>query len=269
MMIRLLLPWALVAVSALPSLGQIESDDRLPERLDYMRQMVQSFTVTPLNQAAEGLATQFHENAMLRFGDPTREASDGSLWKLGEGRPEVVVATEFTRTEVGFNLNYEFLCLTPIKFTLTTTHGWRWSPAGSAMTFKPLKSRMKPGPTANARLRQMRLLVRRFTASELYNGETYRLRLMPQPIDIYTMDHKSGAGEGAVFVFANGTNPEVLLLVEAIDQQWRYGLARLCGASPTVKLDEEVVWTKPSMEQVGKSWRLDYTGEAHAVEDAP
>lgn len=245
--------------------GQRLAEEQLHKRIEYMRDVVRSFVITPVNVESE-LPTRFREDALLRFGDPTRGASDGSLWKLGAGRPEAIVAMEFTDAGDRYTLNYEFLSLTKSQFELATTQGWKWSPSGSAIEFKKLDGRQSPGQTSSARLRQMKMLARRFTASEEYNGERYRLRLLPQPIDIYVIDKKDRNGEGAIFVFANGTNPEVLLLLEAIDGEWHYGLARLCGAAPTVKLDESTVWTKPSMEDVGKSWRLDYTGEAHAVD---
>ena len=247
--------------------GQDLAEEQLHKRMEYMRGVVRSFVVTPVNIESK-LPTKFREDPMLRFGDPTRGASDGSLWKLGAGRPEAIVATEFTRADDQYNLNYEFLSLTKRKFELATTQGWKWSPSGSAIEFKKLDGPQLPGQTSSVRLRQMKTLARRFTASEDYNGERYRLRLLPQPIDIYVIDKKNRNNEGAIFVFANGTNPEVLLLLEAIDNEWHYGLARLCGAAPTVKLDENTVWTKPSMEDVGKSWRLDYTGEAHSVDDS-
>ena len=245
--------------------GQKLSEDQLHKRMEHMRGVVQSFVLTPVDVEST-LPTRFRQEAILRFGDPTRGASDGSLWKLGSGRPEAIVATEFTRADNGYNLNYEFLSLTKTKFELTTTQGWNWTPSGSAIEFKQFADGQSPGQSSHIRLRQMKMLARRFAASEDYNGESYRLRLLPQPIDVYVIDKKNINNEGAIFVFANGTNPEVLLLLEASDKQWHYGLARLCGAAPTVTLDNSTVWTKPSMEDVGKSWRLDYTGDAHSVD---
>ena len=91
---------------------------------------------------------------------------------------------------------------------------------------------------------------------------------MPQPIDRYLINQDKGS-HGAIFAFANGTNPEVLLFLESDDNGWRYGLSRMCGAEPTVKFDNNVVWNEPSMDAIKKSWKLGYTGEAHVVEPAP
>ena len=72
--------------------------------------------------------------------------------------------------------------------------------------------------------------------------------------------------ESAIFVFAHGTNPEVLLLIEPLEDSWQYGLARMTGAETTVILDDRVVWTKLSMSGRRYSWLHDYTAEKHLSE---
>ena len=245
--------------------GQEPAQTRSDSRMDYMRQMIESMEVRPLQAGAE-VAKQFDPNAILRFGDATRETADGSIWKLGAARPQAIVAMEFTRGADAPQVNYEFLCLTNQRFELHTQQGWNWRPVGSAIEFQRFADVISPSESPVFRLRQMKMLARRFSATERYNGEEFRLRMMPQPVDQYVIEDGERNHSGAIFVFANGTNPEVLLLLESDDSGWRYALARLCGAEPTVKLGDRVVWNKPSMEEVGKGWQLDYTGDAHWVE---
>jgi hypothetical protein len=70
---------------------------------------------------------------------------------------------------------------------------------------------------------------------------------MPTPVFQYT-DPGTKLPWGAVFsVTATGTNPNVLLLIEARpDEQgnlrWHYGFARLNGTSGEIRLDEQPVW---------------------------
>ena len=230
--------------------------------MQYMRKLIGSIDVRPL-QSESAVAAEFGQDAMLRFGDATRQAIDGALWKLGSDRPQAIVAMEFTGTEDKLQLNYEFLCLTPQKFELRTGNGWIWRPRNSALTFQRLPGVPAPHQSPSFRLRQMKQLAKRFSVTERLAGEDFRLRLMPQPIDRYVI--KETGDFGAVFVFANGTNPEVLLLLETVDQEWQYGLARMCGAAPMATFDGRKVWDQPSMDEVGKSWQLDYTGDAHPV----
>jgi hypothetical protein len=53
--------------------------------------------------------------------------------------------------------------------------------------------------------------------------------------------------DGALFVFSNGTNPEMLLILEAVqpdgDPVWRYALAPVSTAALEASLDGRAVWT--------------------------
>ena len=59
--------------------------------------------------------------------------------------------------------------------------------------------------------------------------------------------------DGAIFIYANGTNPEALLLIEAEAQGarspvWSYTAAPLTRAEPTLKLDGKNLWSSPTKE---------------------
>jgi hypothetical protein len=61
--------------------------------------------------------------------------------------------------------------------------------------------------------------------------------------------------DGACFLFVHGTNPEVLLLIEAQEREigsatWRHALAPLARAELAVQLDQKDVWTRPSPLQL-------------------
>jgi hypothetical protein len=109
-----------------------------------------------------------------------------------------------------------------------------------------------PANTEPGRLRQIRDLSQRFSAREFYDktGQDYTLRLLSRPIDRYA-DAASGLVDGAIFIYANGTNPEALLVIEArrigsSSPSWSYAAAPLTRAEPTIRLDQKDVWTYPS-----------------------
>jgi hypothetical protein len=103
------------------------------------------------------------------------------------------------------------------------------------------------------RLGQMKDIARRFSASE-YAGPVrgrLQLRLMPRPLHRYAAS-APGPRDGALFGFAYGTNPDVLLAIEAHEAEagpgWWYGLARLGGGDFTVNLDGREVWNRPGAD---------------------
>lgn len=100
-----------------------------------------------------------------------------------------------------------------------------------------------------SRLVQLRSIARRFTAHSVsLRGDRWDLRLLPQPAYRYQSDNAELI-DGAVFIFASsaGTDPEVILLVEAAktggEAQWQYAAARFSDANLYVEYDGEQVWS--------------------------
>ena len=87
-----------------------------------------------------------------------------------------------------------------------------------------------PADTPERRLIQMRQMAQRFTVFDEFGWrdddiERYELRLMSRPVYRY---EQSDVMDGALFVFAQGTNPEATMLIEAYgagdNAAWRCGL---------------------------------------------
>jgi hypothetical protein len=127
-----------------------------------------------------------------------------------------------------------------------------WAPKAAGVEFREIPGAPAPAAGAAEQLRQMRDLANRFTAREFWHvtAQHYPLRLLPHPIDRYS-DAKSGLIDGAIFIFANATNPEVLLLIEARRRgegppTWSYAAETLTTAAPTLMLDRKEVWSSGS-----------------------
>ena len=72
---------------------------------------------------------------------------------------------------------------------------------------------------------------------------------MPHPLDRYA-DPKKEQVDGAIFVLATGTNPEVMLVIEAQGPSadkatWRFAVAPVTAASYEVTFDRREVWAQP------------------------
>jgi hypothetical protein len=95
----------------------------------------------------------------------------------------------------------------------------------------------------------MRQLARRFTVDTYApNGERFVPRLLPTPLFRFSQTEQNQS-DGAVFAYAYGTNPEVILLLETAQTEeglkWHYGLAPLTATEIAVRLDDREIWTQP------------------------
>jgi hypothetical protein len=223
-----------------------QEDPQAKQRLEFMQAAVGS--LEPESSELKKAALAAVPKPLLRYSDPTRggiqEAAtnvllDAGVWRLGaEGRPTALVTVEIYRNPDGSRvLAYEFLSLSEAKFALKhKTEKVRWDATGSALNLKELPDAPKPAAAAAERLAQMRQLARRFAAKERVNNESIECRLLAQPIDRYQSAPEKVA-DGAIFAFANGTNPEVGVVFESDGEHWRYGILRLTAAEASVTLD--------------------------------
>ena len=138
-----------------------------------------------------------------------------------------------------------------------------WEATGSALTVRPLAGAPDPAKAAAARLGQMRQLVRRFKVRETLKADVIECRLLSAPLDRY-QSPGDGIDDGALFAFANGTNPEVLVALECGPKGWFYGLARLSAAETAVQLDGREVMRYEKVDNA--LLRGDFTSRTERIE---
>jgi hypothetical protein len=122
-----------------------------------------------------------------------------------------------------------------------------WKPqAGLARTELP--DAAAPAATPGARLVQMRRLAQEFTGHEIErDGKRLELRLLPAPLYRYAAA-QTEVVDGALFtlVSTDGTDPEVLLLIEARREggklRWEYACGRFSNRSLYMQRKGKEVW---------------------------
>ena len=118
------------------------------------------------------------------------------------------------------------------------------------MELKPIAGAPVPADSAAARLRQMRDLAQEFTSRQTNRaGVDSDMRLLAQPIYRYE-ETKGDLIDGGLFVFVQGTDPEIFLLIEARRSptgmaEWRFGATRMHGIDLRVYRHGKVVWKPP------------------------
>ncbi len=187
------------------------------------------------------------------------------LWTC-RGRPEVI-ATFFSYPSSGpRNLNHELHSLSTSVLKVSRPGGANsWTPKAPGIEPTPIAD--APGPAASPALRlaQVREITRGFSAtSEDLEGKRWELRLLPQPLYRYESTDP-GVLDGAVFAFVTsaGTDPEVILVIEArkaagqpsAAPTWHYAVARFSDLRLKVRRKgvevfaaEPIPWDAPEQD---------------------
>ena len=88
------------------------------------------------------------------------------------------------------------------------------------------------------------------TPPDYAEGSVWHLRMLVQPIHRYAED---AAVNGAIFAFAQGTDPEAYLILESRPDKgsghWYFGLASACGWELHAKRGTREVWFRPQWNQ--------------------
>jgi hypothetical protein len=190
---------------------------------------------------------------LLLFGDDPRNHTRGILWGWGSGRP--VAVAELWRGRAEDSPYAASLTLTGLDLVaFTRDEISQWKPAKKQVQFSKLADAPSVAAKENVRLRQSKEIARRMEAHEFWDPDNSRfeLRLLIQPVHRYS-DSAVEIQDGIMFVFAHGTNPEALLLIEAVGptiekSSWQYGLVRTSNAEVHAELDGKEVWMQPRVK---------------------
>jgi hypothetical protein len=132
------------------------------------------------------------------------------------------------------------------------------SPAKPGMEWRPIPGASVPAESPAQRGRQLAELARQFQGHEIDpKGGRWELRLVSRPVYRYELKSTETATDGALFVFCQGTDPEIFLSIEArrtpAGQQWVYACTPFSDYSLYVRHRETEIWRDPRTAQT-KGW---------------
>jgi hypothetical protein len=247
----------LVGLVLVPSI-LLAADEPTPEQRAAHRarieQLAASITVEELVGNGRVPSTR-REKPLLVYNDNTRRLSESSLWVWTQhNRPVAVVAVEhYPNHPMGPRWLFELVSLSDHRLSAARPPELQWTSRETADAWRVLDG-VVPARIEAARLAQMRQLQQRFRAWEGFREGATRTELRPLTSPLLRFsDLDKGVIDGAIFAFANGTNPEVFLVFEArgTSQEssvWQYRLAQMTGAEVTVELDDKPVWKRPDAD---------------------
>ena len=167
------------------------------------------------------------------------------LW-THSGRP-VAVASIFAHPIEGKRrITHELHSLTTdvLYPECTDGHPETWQPKGGLVR-EPFPDAPPPEASPARRLLQMRKLGRTFGGHTVdWRKQRWELRLLPQPLYRYSAP-KAGIVDGGLFALVTdaGTDPEILLLLEATKDGWQFGLMRFTDSSFVVRLGDREIFS--------------------------
>jgi hypothetical protein len=215
-------------------------------RLEFMKTSMASYQVH--STAEPAMAYPLQAEPALRFTNPISGVSDGAVffWIGGAGRPEATV--QFYQGRSGTWV-LELTSLSTAPFTAEGGLGLDWRPERSGVEFRSIAGAPRPAETASERLRQMHALARAFAVEDHFQRKSWHaLRLLARPLARYG-EPGSTPGDGAVFSFVLGTNPEAFLMIEsrigADGAEWQYALAPMTGYALKGSYQGQEVWSLP------------------------
>lgn len=190
--------------------------------------------------------------AVFRHSQPVRGDDIGAvyLWVDEAGLP-AALGTVFAYSQGGPGerwVAHEFHSLASQPLVGKWRDAEAWSPAEPGLEWKEVGKAPVPAESPAARLRQMREIGRRMAAHSTDSSDSpWELRLITQPIYQYSPEEPSDTIGGGVFLFCQGTDPEVILLLEGREVKdrrvWHYALAPFTDYGLSVKLDGKEIWS--------------------------
>lgn len=216
-----------------------ETPATLRELIDQSLGWYKMFPSTEAEEPAKAIVA-------LRWANNTRGSEDGTtVLYVAAGRP---LAACCIYPWAG-RLEHDFESLSRGKIVARQDGRVVWQPQEAGVAFAAIPDAPVPEEGRTQRLRQMKMLAEQFQATLLGwktdNSDREELRLLTKPL--YRYDPKEGIVlDGAVFAFAMGTDPEVLLLIEAVREgeksTWQYAFARRTSGQLEGRWKDRPVW---------------------------
>jgi hypothetical protein len=197
------------------------------------------------------------EHPVLRYASPLWGGHHGTLWVWGKrGRPVAVLEMSLVQKDGLWYRSFHSTTDAPLR--LDTPNEKSWTPKSSNVKFQPLPNAPPPADTPSARLRQMKAFAQKFSAHQLWtwregDGSRHELRMLTTPVHRYE-DRDQQLIDGALFIIAQGTNPEATLFLEAVNPIdggkpiWQFGIGRSSFAEHIVNYEDQEVYHDPPVK---------------------
>jgi hypothetical protein len=227
-----------------PDIAPPTEKDLADKRMVFMKSALSHFTV----QVGDRKEASKVADPCLRWSDAVSSATDGVLavYAHNGGRPDAI-AQFFFNFQKRWIL--ELTIIPDADVTVLRSGREHWKPSEFVCHFADLPNSPVPADRPALRLTQMRAIAADFSVVDYFGVQEMKvdLRLLTQPAYRYAEDKR--IVDGAMFIFAHGTNPECCVLIEAYQDgkgsRYRYAVAPMSIYKLEAKYKGESVWSVP------------------------
>jgi hypothetical protein len=222
----------MITLSLLLTLISADSDDGLSKKMlpIYIKE-AEGYTLSVESESSRTLGLR--REPIFEWLNPVRRDTHGAIFVwLRDGRPAALgnIFSHPPDRPPGRQIRHELLVLDPEKLLVKRDGYNQWNPQ-AGLSRKELSESGMPATSRRTRLVQMRRLAQEFTGQSIdYDGKRWEPRLLPAPLYRYP-EAKNGVVDGALFALMStaGTDPEVLLLIEAKEAGGKLHSEHACG----------------------------------------
>jgi hypothetical protein len=242
-----------------PDIAPPTANELRDKRVLFMKSALARYTV----QVGDRKEPATVGDPCLRWTNPISGSADGILgvYAHNGGRPAAIGQFFLNGGKKWVN---EFTIIPESDVTILRSGQLFWSPSEYVCKLTDLPRSPLPAAKAALRLAQMRAIAAEFSVIDSFGATATKqtLRLLPQPV--YRYSEKGKILDGAVFIFALGTDPECCLLVEASQDndssRYRYAIAPMSIYQLEARYKDTPVWAIERREPVGVRSRVYYAG---------
>lgn len=196
----------------------------------------------------------WQKEPVVSYGDETRAIKDSTLWVWRDGeQPAAFQKLEVNDWSPTFaQWTYCFASASRDVLGVSWAGVRKGTRTSGGVTYQTVPKEPKPAPKASVWPLQARSLSRDFSVFAVSGEKHTSLRLMPKPVLEFRAPQQ-GTPYGAVFAYALGTNPDVLLVLQieedaAGNRQWTYAPLHMTSARIKLTHDGEALWDDPRQD---------------------
>lgn len=194
----------------------------------------------------EGQAAQLVSQPVLTWSNPAAGSLHGSVFLWTEAGRPLVAGSLYQWFAPFTHRSHEFVSLATAPLRADYAGSEVWKTVDPGVMLAPLPEAPLPAASPALRLVQMRAMLRQFTATKVdREGMQHELRPLTQPVYRYR-PIRSDLIDGALFVFVQGTDPELWLMLEARlhdrQRRWEFAAARMNSVDLNLRHNGKPIW---------------------------